>query len=164
MEEKYTDKKKCEKSGFVKTKKGLYKLSALEKLYAKGRLELGDKKYMASERLAAGNRLACDWAKANMGLLSSVWRDVRVDGSIKNQSVEIIMQKQQPYLMAVKAVPYEFWAIVRLVCVENKLPEFDECIPLRRRSEQAYLLYCDLCRGLDRLIEHYCGRNTTKGC
>ena len=164
MKEIYVSKRECINSGFIKTKKGVYKLSALEKLYTKGRLDLGDKKYMASERYAAGNRLAGDWARANAGLLSSVWRDVRIDGSIKNQTVDIIMQKQQPYLMAAKVVPHEFWPIVRLVCIENKLPQFDENMPLRRRTEQAYLLYCDLCRGLDRLIEYYCGLKTTKGC
>ena len=88
----YIDKKECIKSGFVKSKKGLYKLSALEKLYAKGRLDFGDKKYMASERFAAGTRLASDWAKANTGLLSSVWNDVRIDGNIKNQTQEVYSQ------------------------------------------------------------------------
>ena len=164
MKQTYIDKKECIKSGFVKSRKGLYKLSALEKLYTKGRWESGDKKYMASERFAAGNRLANDWARANAGLLASVWRDVRIDGNIKDQTVDIVMQKQQPYLMAAKVVPHEFWQIVRLVCIENKLPEFDENMPLRRRTEQAYLLYCDLCRGLDRLIEYYCRRKTTNGC
>ena len=156
MEEKYIDKKECVKSGFVKSKKGIYKLSALEKLYARGRLDYGDKKYLPAERFSAGNRLANDWLRANRGLLSSIWKEVKVEGSAKSHGVDIIMQKQQPYLMAAKVVPHEFWPIVKLVCVENKLPEFDKKIPLRRRSEISYLLYYDLCRGLDRLIEYYC--------
>ncbi len=157
MEEKYIDKKECIKLGYVKGKKGIYRLSALEKLYARGRLDYGDKKYLASERFSAGNRLANDWVRANKGVLSSMWKEDKIESNNKSHTVDIIMQKQQPYLLAAKVVPYEFWPIVRLVCVENRLPEFDEKIPLRRRSEQAYLLYCDLCRGLDRLIDYYCG-------
>ncbi len=157
MKEKYIDKKECIKAGFVKSKKGVYKLSALEKLYIRGRLDYGDKKYLASERFSAGNRLANDWTRASSGVLSSIWREEKVDGNSNNHTVEIIMQKQQPYLMAAKVVPYEFWQIVKLVCIENKLPEFDEGISSRRRAEISYLLYSDLCRGLDRLIDYYCG-------
>ena len=155
-EMEYISKEKCIKDGFVKSPRGICKISVLEKLYNKGRLAYGDKKYSAEDRLFVGERFRGNYLKANVNTLSSNWVAVRVDGGKHGMKIENVLERQQKYLAAVKAVPHEFWPIVRMVCVENKFPEIERNLPSRRRAELAYLYCCDLCRGLDRLADYYC--------
>lgn len=156
-EMEYISKKQCEKEGFVKSAKGICKMSVLERLYNKGRLDYGDKKYSADDRLAVGERLRGSYLRANIGRVPSNFMYVRVDGGKTSGRVDDVLLRQQKYLAAIRVVPREFWAIVRLVCIENKFPKFDENLPARRKSELSYLCCCDLCRGLDRLADYYCG-------
>ena len=154
----YVDKQKCEAEGFVRTSKGVYKLSALEKAYSRGRLRYGSKRFGEDDRLKAGQRLAVDYAVGRFDMLGSGWIKDKIDKGGNADLSSRLIECRSRYLSAIKHIPREFWAVVRLVCIEGRLPVFDDEKSLRKRYEKAYLCYCDLCRGLDRLIEFYTTR------
>lgn len=150
---KYVNKTDCEQVGYVRTGQGVYRLSALERLHNKGRLNYGDKKYGAGDRLRAGERLASDYEKARFDVVSSSWSREKVDCSGKGK--DFLTDVRSKYLTAIRHIPREFWPAVRTACIENRLPEEDKDDSARRRQEKKYVWCCDLCRGLDRLIEYY---------
>ena len=152
----YISKEKCNEEGFVRGRRGICKMSVLERLYSKGRLDYGDKKYSADDRLYVGERLRGNYLRANVNKMSSNLMYVKVDGGKFGGRADDVLVMQQKYLAAIKVVPREFWSVVRLVCIENKFPKFDEGLSARRKSELSYLYCCDLCRGLDRLADYYC--------
>ena len=154
-DETYIDKAKCIKDGFIRTKKGVCKMTVLERLYHKGKLDFGSSGAGAFDRLKAGEYLASDYEKGHFNVIGSAWGGEKVDCGNSNVSSGILTEMRSRYFMAAKSVPSEFWPIVRSVCIENKLPETDSSYSERKRGEIAYLQYCDLCRGLDRLIEFY---------
>jgi len=150
---KYVDKDECFQNGFVRTGKGVMRLSVLERLYRKGRLEYGSKKYGAADRLAAGERLTADFEKARFTIASASWRNERVD--CRGGGKDFLTDIRSRYLTAIRHIPHEFWPAVRAACVENRMPEADKRLSARKRLEESYVWCCDLCRGLDRLIEYY---------
>lgn len=153
---KYVSKADCEKEGYVRTKQGICRLSTLERLYRKGRLDYGNKKFGAQDRLRAGERLAADYEKAHFNVVSSSWSREKVDCSGGGNG--FVTDIRSNYLTAIRHIPYEFWPAVRRACIENVLPEAEGSVSARRRQEENYVWYCDLCRGLDRLIEYYQNR------
>lgn len=151
----YINKTEAEEQGFVRTSRGILKLTAIEQLYYKGRLEFGDKRFCGEDRLRAASKLASDYEKSHFNSVSSCWKNDKVDQQ-QGQSLDIATEHfRNRYLTSVKFIPREFWSVVRKICIENQLPQPAENIPARRRTEIKYLLCWDLCRGLDRLIEHY---------
>ena len=153
---KYTNKQELEAQGFIKTPRGIYKLNALEQIYRNGRLEYGDKSFGGQDRLRAGMKLASDFEKSHFSIVNSSWQNEKVDCKFQNNNdINYIRSR---YYTAVNSIPREFWPAVRQICIENKIPDFKNIQSARRRSENLYLRYFDLCRGLDRLIEHYLSR------
>jgi len=155
VDNEYISKADCQRAGFVRTAKGVFKFTALERAYAKGRLDYGSARFGRDDRLKAGQRLNADYERARFELKTPEWMREKIDGKSSADVGENLVEVRSCYLSAIRHIPREFWPMVRLVCIENKLPEFDENLPMRRRYEQAYAAYCDLCRGLDRLIEYY---------
>ena len=143
----------CKQAGFVRTKKGVMRLSVLERLYKKGHLDYGNKKFCADDRLRAGERLTADFEKARFTLGSSSRGYERVD--CQSRGKDFLTDIRSRYLTAIRHVPCEFWPAVRAACIENRQPEADKNLSARRRLEENYVWRCDLCRGLDRLIEYY---------
>ena len=151
----YTNKQKLEAQGFIKTPRGIYKLTVLEQIYRKGRLEYGQDTFGSQDRLRAGEKLASDYEKSHLNTINSYWRNEKIDNGNSNRFDTDINYIRSRYLTAVRAIPHEFWPAVRKICIENKIPDFDNILSSRRKTEALFLWYCDLCRGLDRLIEHY---------
>ena len=80
----------------------------------------------------------------------------RIDSKGKNANdVEMICKARKRYEEAARHVPGEFWSAVKRVCLENRDFEVSKQFSERRRMEIGFLLKCDLCRGLDRLIKFY---------
>lgn len=157
-DDSYISKKECERRGFLRTEKGVRKMTLLEKLCYGGRLSYGTDKYRSEDRLAAGERFISDYEKNGFKSVQSSLGKEKVDCSIKGGDKSFYICSR--YLNAKKYIPREFWPAVKKICLDNKLPEPDEKIPARRRSEMAYAFYNDLCRGLDRLIEFYTASNS----
>ncbi len=153
--EEYVDKTICESKGFVRTPKGIYKLTALERVYSKGRLRYGDKRFSEDDRLRAGNRLNHEYEAAHFNVVGISWKNSKIDSRGGADTSSNLTDLRSRYLTAIRHIPREFWPAVRRICIENLLPDFDNIDSARRRYENMYLWYCDLCRGLDRLIEYY---------
>ena len=151
---KYIDKAKAEAQGFVRTSAGVVKLTAIEQLFYKGRLSYGNKRYCEEDRLRAANKLSSDYEKSHFNTICSFWKNDKVDQQSGRASPSVEYFRSR-YLTAVKSIPQEFWSAVRQVCIENILPQPPVDVPTRRRTELKYLFCWDLCRGLDRLIDHY---------
>lgn len=133
-----------------------YKLNILEKMAAAGWLDYGNRKYSAVDRLSAGARL---WRDFYLGGLTELRANdlgkIKVDGGGSGKTSDRRLDFRNAYEKACRAVPSEFWQVVRQVVVEDK--------PLKAEGSERQVKYelyrqrVDLCRGLDRLIEHYLG-------
>ncbi len=154
-ETEYTNKQKLESQGFIRTRHGVYKLTALEQIYRKGCLEYSETTYGGQDRLRAGEKLSSDYEKSHFSTVNSGWQNDKIDSGhykLYDSDVNYIRSR---YLTAVRSIPREFWPAVRQICIENKIPNFEKETSSRKRTQYRYLWYCDLCRGLDRLIDHY---------
>ena len=158
----YTNKQKCEEEGFVRLSKGIYKLTALERAYTKGRLRYGSPRFGEDDRLKAGRRLAVEYATGRFDMVGTGWGNTKIDNGGGADISNRLAECRSRYLTALKHIPREFWPAVRTVCIEGKLPKFEDETSARRRCEKLYLWYCDLCRGLDRLIEFYIARKAAE--
>lgn len=156
QEDGYTTKAECLANGFIKIGKFFYRLSILEQYARKGWLDFGDKKYTALDRLSAGARLNRDYYHGKFETVrANDVRKVKVDGHGDCALQEETLDARNRYLAAMKAVPAEFWDVVRSVCVEDKPIAANDNQNRTERLHEAYANKKDLCRGLDRLIEHY---------
>lgn len=137
---------------------GFYKLSVLEKYFMAGYLDFGNEHgctgIKAIDRLSAGRLLGNDFERGEVGKVrTSDVSKIRVDGGGGDSEPERVCFHQDRYFKACAAVPAEFWAVVRRVCVENKpLNAEGSRLDVKR---DLYRQRIDLCRGLDRLIEFY---------
>lgn len=158
-EQKYIDKKECERRGYVKIGKLYYRMTVLEKYLHKGWLDFGDRRYTGLDRFQAGEKLAEDYVKCRFAAgRSSDWGKERVDGTpLKSEDLDGVCRARDRYFAVIKAVPKEFWPAVRKVCLENREIAVEEELPARRKQEMMFALKQDLCRGLDRLAEVYAG-------
>ena len=68
-----------------------------------------------------------------------------LDARIYNDSLQF-------YRNCLRIVPAEFWPVVRLICLEEKMPEIPSELSERQQAHINYLYKIDLCRGLDRII------------
>ncbi len=154
--EKYVSKQDCFKKGFVRGDDGLFrKLNTLERYGKEGCLDLGDKRYSATDRISAGNRLGRDFYLSRLEpVCANDIRKVKVDGCGSQALSSAILDARNRFNKACNAVPREFWRVVSRVCCEDR--EFDVAEgSLRQKSYHRNNMKLLLCLGLDRLIEHY---------
>ena len=152
----YTSKQKVIENGFTKKNGIIYKKSLLEIWYAKSWLELPNSKFTAEDRLNSGAFLAADYYAMNSANLHSGYiLNTKIDGG-RGESASVIKSRMQnSYMKAVKAIPSEFWPIVRKICIEEQEPIPSMFMSERQKAYFYYLARIDLCRGLDRLAEYY---------
>ena len=152
---KYTSKQDAKDKGLTKKDGVFYKATLLELWYNKGWLEFEQSPFSAEDRLKCGLKLALDYQiVSRMYLHASYIMNSKIDishHSFDRQKTEA----ESRYLKAVKAVPSEFWNIVRKICIEEQEPVVPKNISERQKTYFYYLCRTDLCRGLDRLIELY---------
>ena len=155
-DQQYVSREDCVRRGFVRKNGGIYKMSVLERFAEKGWLDFGDSKYSAQDRLKAAEKLQKDYEQSYFMSMSAGGIRERIDSKGKNANdVEMICKARQRYEAAARHVPGEFWSAVKRVCLENRDFEVSKQFSERRRMEIGFLLKCDLCRGLDRLIKFY---------
>lgn len=134
-------------------------MTVLEQYYIRGVLDLKAKdSYTALARLSAGKLFAKDEYLARISNLKSTDpANIRVDGSGGGELSDKALFHRDRYNKALRAVPKEFLAVLRRVCVED-LPiaaNDNEDLPARRKAEMSFSMKIDLVRGLDRLIDFY---------
>lgn len=124
----------------------------LEQLYDKGWLENSNSSYSSDARLRAGLRLIYNYQILKRNNLhsgyifnSKIDASTSLDARIYNDALDF-------YRRCLRAVPAEFWQIVRLICLEEKMPPVFSEISERKQSHINYSYRMDLCRGLDRII------------
>lgn len=162
-QEKYTAKQDAVNKGLVKKNGVFYKKSLLEIWYSKGWLDLPNSRYGADDRLRCGMALALDCRiieRAN--LHSGHIFNTKVDVSDTAESRALSDAKDR-YNKAIRAVPAEFWPIVRQICIEEYEPVAPASMSERQKTYFYYLNRIDLCRGLDRIMATHLKReNNTK--
>lgn len=161
MDEGYINKKELEKRGFSKNAKGIYyKKTVLEKYYDLGYLSLFEGKFSAEDRLVAGKKIAFDYYMANRSNLQSIKQfivNIKTTGDSEKESQLFYKER---YFQAIRAVPKEFWASIRYVCVDdneivdNKNPKGSVAY-----KHNVYCFKVLLCLGLDRLCAYYFQKN-----
>lgn len=152
---KYTTKQDVANKRIIKKDGKILKLSVLEFWYSKGYLEFNKSQYTADERLKYGLRLSLDFQIINRANIHSGYiQNSKIDKINNSQSVALL-DAMNRYNKAIKAVPKEFWSIVRKICIEDKELKIPEKISERQKAYFLYLSRIDLCRGLDRIIEAY---------
>ncbi|MBQ8676857.1 MAG: hypothetical protein IJ529_00110 [Alphaproteobacteria bacterium] len=129
------------------------KKTLLEQLYLKGWLDYPASKFSAEDRLNCGLRLQYQYQilqRAN--LHSGFIFNQRIDLSPSLES-RMYSDALDAYRRYMRAVPSEFWGIVRQICLEERLPPKPAGLSERQFSHYTYLYRADLCRGLDRLLQ-----------
>lgn len=128
----------------------------LEQLYDKGWLDYKTSPYSSDARLRAGLKLMFNYQLIQRANLHSGFIiNNRIDSSASLSS-KMYGDAVNFYRKCLRAVPAEFWGIVRSICIEEKMPIISDKLSERQKTHLSYLYRIDLCRGLDRLI------NTTK--
>ncbi len=160
-EEDYVNKEQLENRGFSKNNKGVYyKKSVLEKYYDMGYLSLFEDKFSADDRLFAGKRIAFDYYMANRSNLQSVKQflvNIRTTGDSGKESQ---LYYKERYFRAIRAIPKEFWAAIRFVCIDdNEITDNKNPKGSVLYKHNVYCLKVFLCLGLDRLSEFYSQKN-----
>lgn len=152
---KYVCKQDVINKGLCKQGGYIYKKSVLEIWYSKGWLELENSAYGSDDRLYYGHKLAFDHYLVNRDKIHSVQNFYgRIDVSTKI-ICDSVADAEIRLSRAIRAVPKEFWGIVRLICIEDKEPVVPKGCSERQRAYYNYLARVDLCRGLDRVISVY---------
>lgn len=124
----------------------------LEQLYDKGWLEYRSSPYNSGARLKAGLDLIFNYQILKRANLHSGYIfNTKIDNSSSLES-KMYMDSLNFYRQCLRAVPAEFWQVVRQVCLDEKLPSFNQNISERQQSYNNYIFRIDLCRGLDRII------------
>ena len=128
------------------------KKTLLEQMYEKGLLDLPKSRFTAHQRLQCGLRLIYQYQivqKAN--LHSGFVFNNRID--IANSlEAKLYSDALNFYRACLRAVPAEFWEVVRAVCFEEKLPVPPRGYSERQAAHLSFLYRMDLCRGLDRIL------------
>ena len=129
-----------------------------------GWLDMGDKRYSTEDRVRVAERLYKDFRLSQFSDCKAV-----VIGSIKPEIcgdftlLDNVLDARTRYQQAMLSIPHEFWPSVRKVCIENQeLFDNDNGESKRQQAYRTYAAKVDLCRGLDRLIEHYLRRKKEK--
>ena len=124
----------------------------LEQLYDKGWLDYPASPYDSKARLQAGLRLIYNYQIMLRGNLHSGYifnNKIDVSSSLESRLYNDALDF---YRCCLRAIPSEFWQIVRLICIEEKMPVIPSSYSERMQSHISYSYRMDLCRGLDRII------------
>ncbi len=161
MDNEYINKETLKRRGFCKNKNGIYyKKTTLEKYYDSGYLSLYENKFSSDDRLFVGKRLAFDYYMANRDNLQSVKQyivNIRTTGDSGKESQLFYKER---YFKAIRAIPKEFWAPIRYVCIDdNELIDNKNPKGSVLYKHNIYCLKVLLCMGLDRLCEYYSQKN-----
>ena len=129
-----------------------------------GWLDMGDKRYSTEDRVRVAERLYKDFRLSQFSECKAV-----VIGSVKPEIcgdftlLDYVLDARTRYQQAMLSIPHEFWPSVRKVCIEDQeLFDNDNGESKRQQAYRTYAAKVDLCRGLDRLIEHYLRRKKEK--
>ncbi len=128
------------------------KKTLLEQMYQKGLLDLPKSRFTAHQRLRCGLSLIYHYhilQKAN--LHSGFIFNNRIDVAHSLES-KMYSDALNFYRSCLRVVPIEFWAVIRAVCFEEKLPEPSRKYSERQLAHVNFLYRIDLCRGLDRIL------------
>ena len=151
-QEKYITKQDVANKGMSKKDGIFYKKSLLEIWYSKGWLDLPNSKYGADDRLRCGMALALDYhIIERTNLHSGHSFNTKIDISDSAESRGLLDAKDR-YNKAIRAVPAEFWPVVRQICIEEREIAAPAEMSERQKTYFYYLNRIDLCRGLDRII------------
>ena len=128
------------------------KKTLLEQLYDRGWLDFPKSPYTSLARLRVGLKLMYNYqiiqrSNLHSGFIVNSRIDIALslDARIYNDSLQF-------YRNCLRIVPAEFWPVVRLICLEEKMPEIPSELSERQQAHINYLYKIDLCRGLDRII------------
>lgn len=134
-----------------------FKQSVLNRYAEAGYLNFGSNRISARDRVDAGSRLYVDFVLGHIGSVgASDTSKIRVDGQGSFEQSLKCIHHRDCYNKAMRAVPSEFWPVVRLVCVEDEeIKVTGSVIDVKRKL---YAARVDLCRGLDRLVQFYFGK------
>ena len=135
--------------------------SVLQRYYQAGWLDFGNKRYTGEDRLNVGERLARDYYLSHFSDVKSLDLTQEVRGGVF--LLDNVLDSRHRYNQAMRAIPHEFWPLIRKVCIEDEeLFDNDNFQESKRQKLYAsYLAKVDLSRGLDRLIEHYLHHKNT---
>lgn len=132
------------------------KLSVIEAYEKKGYLDRLRKHWTASDRCRVGIKIGRDYYRSHWETLKAInYEKDKVDVSIKEEP-EFILEARDRYIKAMSAIPDDFRETVRRVCCENK-PIKGIGSSERQKDYDWHSKLCDLCRGLDYLINFYLG-------
>ena len=129
-----------------------------------GWLDMGDKRYTAEDRIRVAERLHRDFRLSQFSdckavELGKITPEICGDFTL----LDNVLDARTRYQQAMMSIPHEFWLSVRRVCIEDKeLFDNDNGESKRQQAYRTYAAKVDLCRGLDRLIEHYLRRKKEK--
>lgn len=129
-----------------------------------GWLDMGDKRYTAEDRIRVAERLHRDFRLSQFSNckaveLGKITPEICGDFTL----LDNVLDARTRYQQAMMSIPHEFWPSVRRVCIEDKeLFDNDNGESKRQQAYRTYAAKVDLCRGLDRLIEHYLRRKKEK--
>lgn len=125
----------------------------IEQLYEKGWLEYRRSRFDSKSRLQVALKLMYNYQIIKRANLHSGYIfNNKIDSSITLES-HMYSDAVNYYRQCLRAVPAEFWGIVRRICLEEKLPVISQDLSERQQAYLNYLYRIDLCRGLDRLLQ-----------
>ena len=131
------------------------KLSVLEQYEAKGWLDLVKGKWTSEYRLNAGLQLARDFYQSRLLTVSAIdYSKERVDCSVVNNEPVFVLAARTRYIKAIQSIPKDFYNTVSDVCCFDMLIKGNGNTE-RQKENDRYMKVCDLCRGLDYLIQFY---------
>lgn len=123
------------------------KVDALQRYYNIHWLEFETKRWRAEDRLRAATLLRNDFYLSGFELKTIDPSKPRVDCQGFKQPSERRIEAENRFRSAIKIVPVDFWPMVRLVCLENKI--------FIGSKYERHTARADLCRGLDYLCDFY---------
>ncbi len=125
----------------------------IEQLYEKGWLEYRQSRFDSKSRLHIALKLMYNYQIIKRANLHSGYIfNNKIDNSISLAS-QMYSDAVNYYRQCLRAIPSEFWGIVRCICLEEKLPIISQDLSERQQAYLNYLYRIDLCRGLDRLLQ-----------
>ncbi len=164
--EKYVSKAELEKAGWRKVGRCIVHLDVISRYAENGDLDMPGSVFDAREKISAASRLFVDFY---LGRLSPVRVTnplrLKVDGGGKSVEKESVLDRKQAYIQAMRAIPWQFRAAVRTVCVEDKaIKAAGEVVKMSRHKQLQtidrgkFLLNL----GLDCLVRYYLKKISTK--
>lgn len=130
------------------------RLSVIELYAERGLLDYVHGKWTTEYRLSAGLQLAKDFYLSGLQTVKAIdYSKDRVDTSYHGEP-DYVLNARRRYGGAIRAIPTEFFNAVSDVCCHDKQLKGNGKNRADREKNK-YLQVCDLCRGLDYLIQFY---------